>query len=51
MLNQTQLIVRAAKNRNSWGRLNTMAFIVNRGIDARLYRLAVQLESAAKAGA
>ena len=50
MMESTKLIVHAAKNRNSWGRLNALAFIKNRGIDYRLYRLACQLEAMQKAG-
>ena len=50
MMESTKLIVHAAKNGKAWGRLNTRAFIKNRGIDYRLYRLACQLEAMRKAG-
>lgn len=50
MLKSTEIVLQAAKNRNAWGKLNARRFVINRGVDVRLYRLACQLENAKKAG-
>lgn len=38
--------IRAAKNINSWGRINATAYCRNRGVPLRLFYLARQLEAA-----
>lgn len=49
MNEQTANIVRAAKYYRAWGRINTTAFCLKRGIDLRLVRLARQLQAAGPA--
>ena len=36
--------IKAAKNRNSWGRFAARRFCEKRGVSARLYRIACQCE-------
>lgn len=43
-----QIAQHAAKNRKIWGRFATRQYIISRGIDVRLYRLACQLEATTK---
>lgn len=45
MHNQAFHAIRAARNRHIWGRWATQAYCVNRGVPARLYTLARQLEA------
>lgn len=46
----TSDIIRAAKNRKSWGFMATRQFCAKRSIPLRLYYLACTLEAASKAG-
>jgi len=36
--------IRAAQNRNNWGRFATLGFLRNRGVNLRLYMLACALQ-------
>ena len=47
---EADIAIRAAKNRNIWGRLNALAYVRNREVSHKLYRLACQLEAMKKAG-
>jgi hypothetical protein len=47
-MSQSELAIKAAKNRNSWGRLNARLFCVKRHVPLYLYRIACQLEAVSK---
>ena len=47
---EADIAIRAAKNRKAWGRLNALAYVRNREVSHKLYRLACQLEAMRKAG-